>query len=138
MSIEPDLPLEFVVRGTAISQQGTSSTREAWKESVRTAARSALPAGAWLLDRPLAVTIFIFPATTMQGDIDNRIKPILDAMVRCVYRDDRLIERLVVQRFEPDSEFAFRSPTAALATAVDAQAPAVYVRVSDDPYEELS
>lgn len=30
---------------------------------------------------PVAATIFYFPSAAMQGDIDNIVKPILDALV---------------------------------------------------------
>ena len=35
----------------------------------------------------------------MTGDLDNRVKPILDALSGPVYIDDRQVDRLVVQRF---------------------------------------
>ena len=136
--LEPTLPFEFVVRGTAVSAQGSPQSRETWKEIVRTAARASLPEGSWLLTEPLAVTIFLFPVAVMQGDIDNRAKPILDAMVRCVYSGDELIGRLVIQKFEPGRIFAFRNPSAALRTAMEATEPVVYVRVTDDVHEGLS
>lgn len=109
MSLEPDLPFEFTVRGTAISLQGSAGSKANWKEAIRSAARAALPEGAWLLTAPLAVTIFIFPGGAMQGDVDNRVKPILDAMVKCVYSDDEIIERVVVQKFEPGRVFSFQA-----------------------------
>jgi crossover junction endodeoxyribonuclease RusA len=43
----------------------------------------------------------------MEGDLDNIVKPILDALSRHVYMDDRQIE------------------------------PVLYIRLSDDPYEGL-
>lgn len=138
MSLFPALPLEFVVRGIAVSLQGSSPAKLAWKDTIRAAARSALPEGSWLLTNPLAVTIFIFPAVPMQGDVDNRVKPILDALGHCVYDDDRQIERVVVQKFEPERVFAFQEPTDALLLALDATEPVVYIRISDDPHEELS
>src|SRR5690242_6571581 len=94
-----------------MSLQGSAKSKKAWKETIREAACAALPEGSWLLTEALAVTIFIFPGATMQGDIDNRVKPILDAMVRCVYSNDELVEPVVVQKFEPGKGFPFRSPT---------------------------
>jgi crossover junction endodeoxyribonuclease RusA len=138
MSLEPNLPLEFVVLGTAISLQGSPRSQADWKKTVQAAARSALPEGSWLLTDNLAVTIFIFPGAVMQGDVDNRVKPILDAMTRCVYSDDELVERLVVQKFEPGRIFAFQNPTQVLLTALEAEEPVVYVRITDDVHGELS
>jgi len=58
---EPNLPIDFTELGVAISQQSSAVSKENWKESIREAARDALPDGAWLLGNPLAVTIYIFP-----------------------------------------------------------------------------
>jgi len=138
VSLEPELPFEFIVKGTAISLQGSSESKRTWKETVQTAAKVALPEGAWLLTDPVAVTIYLFPAAEMQGDVDNRVKPILDAMVRCVYSDDEIVERVVVQKFEPGHIFAFQSPSAALLRALQAEEPVVYIRIAGDVHEELS
>lgn len=91
-----------------------------------------MPEGSWLLSEPLAVVIYIFPRALMRGDIDNRVKPILDAMVRCVYSDDEIIERLVVQKFEPGGLYSLRSPSAALLAALEVEDPVVYIQISND------
>lgn len=137
MSLVPDLRFEFVVPGIALSLQASGESKEIWKEAVRNAARSALPEGSWLPTEALAVTIFLFPAAVMQGDVDNRVKPILDAMNRCVYGDDELIERVVMQKFEPGRVFAFGNPSDTLLRALNAQEPAVYIRITNDLHEEL-
>ena len=137
MSVYPELPFEFVVIGTPISLQAKRSSIADWKRRVNEYARAALPAGSWLLDVPLALTVYIFPASELSGDLDNRLKPILDAMTRCVYEDDEQIERIVIQKFEPDNVFAFRSPSGVLARALEASEPVVYIRLTGDPHEEL-
>ena len=77
-------------------------------------------------------TIFYFPPTTMQGDIDNIVKPILDGMIAVAYPDDKFIEKVVVQKFEPGVAWTFPSPSATLATAIDAEKPSLYIRLDDD------
>jgi hypothetical protein len=101
-------------------------------------AKQALPEGYWLSTEPLAITIYIFPRAEMRGDVDNRVKPILDAMVRCIYNDDDIVERVVVQKFEPGHVFPFQNPTDVLLSALEAEHPAVYIRITDDVHEELS
>jgi len=103
--------------------QASGRSRDAWKELIRQAARDALPEGCWLLTEALAVTIFIFPNAIMRGDVDNRVKPILDAMTQCVYSDDELVERVVVQKFEPKRIFPFQDPSERLAEALEADEP---------------
>ncbi len=68
----------------------------------------------------------------MEGDIDNIVKPILDGMIRVAYIDDNVVERVLVQRFEPGIERPFKDVTERLAAALDLEAPVVYIRVDDD------
>lgn len=133
----PDLPIEFIVHGTAISLQGSAHAREAWKARVRTAGMGAVPPASFALIERLAVTIYYFPEGEMIGDIDNIVKPILDALCPHLYLDDRQVERLVVQKFESDRIFNFSAPSAALADALAAGQATVYIRLSDHPHEEL-
>lgn len=133
----PDLPIEFIVRGTAISLQASGASRQAWKDRVRAAGSGAIPTGSWALTDRVAVTIYYFPEGEMVGDIDNIVKPILDAMCRFIYADDRQVERVVVQKFEPDRIFTFSTPSPVLVDALAAEGSAVYIRISDNPHEEL-
>lgn len=137
-AMEPDLPLEFLVAGTAVSAQASSASRTQWRSRVSRAGSAGLEEGAWLLTDAVSVTIYLFPAAALAGDVDNRVKPILDAMTGTIYADDALVERLVVQKFEPDRVFAFSDPSTCLLDALRAQKPLVYVRVTGDPHEELS
>ena len=74
----------------------------------------------------------------MTGDIDNIVKPILDAMTRHIYLDDKQVQRVLVQKFEPGRVFEFTSPTAILDFALGTSKPALYIRLSDDPFVELA
>jgi hypothetical protein len=51
--------------------------------------------------------------------------------------DDDQVERVLVQKFEPGKIFHFNSPSATLEGALAAEKPLLYVRLSDDPFEEL-
>ncbi|MBO0903968.1 RusA family crossover junction endodeoxyribonuclease [Jiella sonneratiae] len=137
MALEPPLPLEFIVHGTPTSLQGSARSRDEWQRRVRRAALAGLPVGGWLLSQPLAATIYIFPAAPLAGDIDNRVKHILDAMTRVVYLEDAQIHRIVVQKFEPDAIFQFANASQCLAEALMSTDPVVYVRITDDLHEEL-
>lgn len=74
----------------------------------------------------------------MPGDIDNIVKPILDAMAHHIYLDDHQVERLVVQKFEPDQGVSFSLPTPTLVRALNRPRPALYIRLSDDPVEDFA
>ena len=130
----PDQPLEFVVYGTAVSHQAKRpASRERWRGMVRDAAREELPDVHFAVEEPVAVTIYFFPQAEMQADIDNCAKPILDAMGSFVYIDDKQVERIVMQKFEPERPMEVRDePTPFLATALGAVVPVVYIKVGTD------
>ncbi len=90
---DPDLkmplaqPIEFVVTGTPISVQASSKSKTRWKAIVAAAASSVLSAAHTLTTELICATIVYF---YRQGgtDVDNILKPILDAMNGIVYVDD--------------------------------------------------
>ena len=139
MTVEIEFPLEFVVGGTPVSlQTKRRESLDEWKERVAEASRTALPEGHFATDEPLGVTLYYFLAAAMQGDLDNIVKPILDALGGNVYIDDQQIHRILIQKFEPGSVFSFSQPTPTLGKALEQPKPALYVRLSDDPFEDLA
>ncbi len=68
----------------------------------------------------------------MEGDVDHIVKLIIDGMLLAIYPNDRLIERVVVQKFEPEAEAVFRSLTPTLEQAIGTERPVIYVRIDDD------
>lgn len=138
--LEPDIslpfPIEFLIRDTPRSHQGRNSKgKERWKQKVGETAGTHVKAlrEFHLIDqRPLALTIFYFPPSAMDGDVDNIVKLIADGMVAVIYPDDRLLERIVVQKFEPGVEAVFHSLTPTLERAVETDAPVIYIRIDDD------
>ena len=128
-------PLEFFIEETSKSLQASSRSKEKWRQTVRDAARLRVQETVdmdFLDSRPLAVTIFYFPAAEMEGDVDNIVKLILDGMINIAYLNDRVIERVLAQKFEPGVERTFAGVTQKLAATLDADAPVVYIRVDDD------
>ena len=128
-SVEIQFPLEFVVEGVPLSLQASASGLTAWKERLRAAARPLLPEGHFATEDPIKVTIYYFSTAQTTVDLDNTIKPILDAFSRYVYIDDVQVEHLDVRRFEPGRLVAFSSPSPKLAAAIDGQGPRVYLRI---------
>jgi len=129
-------PFEFLVHGTPLSLQAKNRANlESWKAKVQETGIShreeACP-GFFLDPEPLAAWIFYFAPAPIQGDVDNIVKPILDALKGVAYLDDRQLERVTVQKFEPETEISFVSPTKRLAEALEAERPTVYVRISND------
>lgn len=140
MSIEIEFPIEFLVRGTpASAQTKLATTRDRWKQNVRQASLSALPEGHFTTEAAIAVTLFYFPLGDMQGDLDNIVKPVLDALCRHIYLDDSQVERIWVERFGMRS---VRRPAGTgesiLSRVTDSDRPVMYVRLSVDLQQEPS
>jgi crossover junction endodeoxyribonuclease RusA len=136
--VEIEFPIEFLVEGTPVSLQSKSAQhREDWKETVKKSSFRAIPSPHFATDDRLGITIFYFPEGQMQGDIDNIVKPILDALSKHIYLDDRQVERVVVQKFEAGNAEPTTPRTTILADAFDRHRPLIYIRISDDPLEEF-
>lgn len=135
MNIE--FPIEFIVRGTPVSQRAKLAlARDEWKARVKDASAAVIPNPHFASDARMAVTLYYLPIEAMLGDIDNIIKPVLDALTTHIYLDDQQVERLVVQKFEPEQTPALEQPSATLREAWDGPRPLLYVRITDDPNEE--
>ena len=105
---------------TPISLQGSARSRERWKATVRAVARNRVQetdALGFLDRRSLALTIYYFLPAPMEGDLDNIVKPIMDALISVAYFDDKDIERIAIQKFEPQVEWDFVDPSDQLAAA---------------------
>jgi crossover junction endodeoxyribonuclease RusA len=139
-AIDPDIslpfPIEFLINDTPRSHKSKNHDgEERWKLKVGQIARvhvETLREWIYLDERPLAATIFYFPPAKMDGDVDNIVKLILDGMKNVIYLEDNLIERVTVQKFEPDITWTFRSLTSKLEEAVESEPPVIYIRIDDD------
>ncbi len=130
-------PCEFVVYGTPISSGGSGKSKSKWKQTVKDASLSALPQGHFCYEGPVSLTLYYFPAAQMIGDIDNIIKMTQDALCKHILMDDKQVERVVVQRFNPDGVFQFTDPSEVLLKALTSEESVLYVRISSNPHEEL-
>ena len=137
--MEIEFPIEFLVIGTPVSIQAKNAdSRNEWKSRVLNAAQEAVPQPHFSTDSRLAATLYYFPDGEIEGDIDNIVGLTLDALHPHIYMDDRLIDRVVVQKFEPGHIFPFAAPSSALVAALTREKPLLYIRISDDPFEDLT
>lgn len=138
--MEIEFPIEFLVPGTPVSFQTKSTKSKAqWKKRVREASQAALPDDAQLDAKTrISVTLYYLPDEPMVGDVDNVIKLTIDAMCKAVFSDDNQVERVVAQKFEPGNIFKFSNPSETFSEALDGEKPLLYIRVSNDPFEELT
>lgn len=59
----------------------------------------------------------------MQGDVDNIVKLVVDTLSAHIYIDDKEVERVVVQKFEPGNVFNCSNPTTAVVNAITGPKP---------------
>lgn len=88
------------------------------------------------LTEPVAITIVYFYRFGA-GDVDNIIKPILDAMSGLVYDDDVRVMQVTARKTELISGLDIRDPDPDLAEAVDGGSDFVYIRIDPSPDETL-
>lgn len=138
MSVEIEWPLEVIVPGTPVSLAASTRSIGAWQLRIREVILPLLPENHFLAEGPVKVTIYFFADAPVRFDIDNIVKPIFDALKKFVFVDDRQVERLVVQKFEPDRLFTFASPSGILIDAFEAEGPRVYLAIKDSEPGELT
>ena len=108
--IETQFPVELLIEAVPLSLQASPTSREAWKELIRTVIDETINPSRWATQSPVSVTILYFPDGPMTGDIDNIVKPILDALIPRIYVDDSQVERVWVQKFERERSFRIGEP----------------------------
>lgn len=127
-------PVEFLIEGTPLSLQASGKSKESWKKHVKASSYAGLPEQHIWFEGPVAITIFYFPPERMEGDIDNIVKPMLDALCAHIYKDDQQVVRVTIQKFEPGQPMEFANPSAILTDALVGTRPLTYVHISDSPF----
>lgn len=129
--MELQFPFEFVVYGTPVSHQGrNAAARDEWKDLVAKTCQACIPDATTPTFRRIGVTLFYFPDEEMTGDIDNIVKYTLDGLNGLLYQDDKQIERVAVQKFEPRRLATFTAPSRTLLNCVSGAKPALYIRIT--------
>jgi Holliday junction resolvase RusA-like endonuclease len=105
------LPLECVVHGTPATLQSSSQRKKDWKMNVAEAIKTVrgpgvhcLPHGHWV--RVQIRYYFLGPHHSVDIDVDNIIKPIMDAANRIIYQDDKQVIEVCSHRFSIQHDHA--------------------------------
>jgi Holliday junction resolvase RusA-like endonuclease len=113
------LPFEFTVLGPPVSHQSRNKAKlAAWREVVTRAASER-----WGATAQLGVALRVKVSYYHQGlavriDNDNLVKPILDALIGLVYRDDQLITDTMIRKTSIDGLFRVRGCSSVLLEAL--------------------
>lgn len=128
----------FAVSGTPVAHKASPKSRDRWQSEVSTAARRVLPADWKPCNVEVSLTIYDFPESLPQGDVDNIIKRIQDALNGVVYVDDRSVRRVVAHRFLPEEYEDQGDLPDLILEAIVNDPPFVYLKVSSNPFSEAS
>lgn len=120
------VPFEFLALGRPSSVNAASVKKAVWKCNVTQCAETeltniyhpnAVPAP---YASDVTVKVFYFPINRQYVDIDNGLKHTIDAISPPVLKNDRLVQRLVVERFLPVPGASVRAPITFAPTLVKA------------------
>jgi Holliday junction resolvase RusA-like endonuclease len=77
--------------------------------------------------------VYFYAGTRALIDVDNMLKPILDALQRLIYTNDSRVinaEIRVIGRYQPSAPVRLRSVTQALVAALGSSGPFVFLTIS--------
>ena len=125
---------EFIVSGTPISTQASSRSKTRWKGEVSAAALATLSDERALVADPVRVTIVYFYVST-DLDLDNIIKPIVDALMGVVYINDFQVVNISAAKRDLSETFVLTDAPPAIIErlAVTADDPQDFVFVAVEP-----
>lgn len=113
---------EFIVQGPPVSlnaKKNNALRYQKWIRTVRSAAVVEWPTGEKATDdRSIEVNITNY-YTLAPPDVDNIIKPILDALETVVYLDDEQVRRVTSERFNLREISKIINPSPLLAAALE-------------------
>lgn len=125
--------LEFVVAGPPISNQQSTALGKAnlaaWRHRVQSEAIARWGTATALTENLKAVIINFHNGGKPSVDVDNLSKPILDAMNKLVYQDDRQIRQAQIVHIPIDDPMRIAGASQTLVAAVQAAKQFVYVRI---------
>lgn len=122
--------LEFLIPKRPVSLQSKNSkNRENWKEFVRTEAKKTY-SGILHDDKKLHLSLFYLYEDSPL-DVDNIIKPIQDALIGVVYRDDSVITDVESHRRHLKQLFDITQCPTLLMQGILSEKECVYVKIDE-------
>ena len=130
-------PMEFIVAGQPRTMQTKSpKSRQDWRDRCRRSAQNAAAMTGDSLEYSVSITHFHSDANSV--DIDNIIKPILDALKGIVWEDDLSVVEVRARRTDLSREFNPINPSSILVEALIGYPEFIWVRIAGPPqHEEL-
>jgi Holliday junction resolvase RusA-like endonuclease len=124
---------EFVVEGPAVALKAhrrNPRRYRKWIMTVRAAARKQFPIGS-RPTRSQDITVSITNYYTLAPpDVDNIIKPLLDAMETVVYVDDRQVRKVISEKVDLTKMPSIQDPSPLLATSLEKYTEVLHIIVT--------
>lgn len=124
---------EFVVEGLAVSLRAKKVNPrryQKWVRTVRTAAQKEFPSGSQpTRSKDITVTITNY-YTIVSPDVDNIIKPLLDAMETVVYVDDKQVRKVISEKVDLTRMASIHDPSPLLATSLEKYSELLHIIVT--------
>jgi crossover junction endodeoxyribonuclease RusA len=112
---------EFVVEGPPVSIRAAKKNArryQRWVQTVRVAARKRWGIDPILLGRRVQVYLRVY-YTEVPPDVDNVIKPVLDALKTVVYDEDDCVFRVISEKHSLADDPVVTNPTLLVADALE-------------------
>lgn len=132
------MAFRFIVPGVPVSVQAKrAESKESWKKSVRIAALNGKPPG-WehqKVDKCIVYISYFFRDGAV--DLDNIIKPILDAMIDVAYSDDRKVSAIVLRSVDLDYVVLKNEVQAWLSKSMETKTDFTVIDIAYAPIKEV-
>lgn len=122
------LPWDCVVLGIPRSVQASRASIERWKAQVQAVAAAAWPSGSPPLDHEAQIHVTYYHEGAPL-DVDNMLKPILDALCGIVYQDDKQLTDTHGHLRDLNAQYRVRGMTPAQANGFTSNGPFVHIRI---------
>ena len=130
-------PCEFVLPRGPVSQQARRQERlREWKRLVAERARLALEEPGVLATTPVALRL-LYLYDEVAVDVDNVLKPILDALIGVLLEDDALVTDVEIRRRRLGIALAVDDISPILAAGFALGHEFVYVALTDAPPQDV-
>jgi Holliday junction resolvase RusA-like endonuclease len=130
-------PCEFVLPQRPISQQARRQVRlREWKKLVAEHARVAIEEPPALATEPVALRL-LYLYDEVAVDVDNILKPILDALIGGLLEDDAVVTDVEIRRRRRGTAFTLTTVSPVLAAGLALGHEFVYVALRDAPPQDV-
>lgn len=127
------LPFEFVIEDTPKSQQAESFSKNKWRAKVLNEALKLWVVGDKPTTEKVQITIMHFYKFIATPDIDNILKPIIDALKGLVYVDDNQVTDIIGRKRDVLEQFSVDNASPLLRRSLTKSVEFVYVKVEIAP-----